>query len=129
MRSLLTASLLLSPMLYAASAAALSPKVDAPVNLQASQTSSGVTSPTLDTANFYISSDSLRGTGSGPATVVLALKVDAKGNPSHVRIVQSANPILDSRVVATVLHSYFHPARLDNHAVPVDLNLVVSVQR
>jgi TonB family protein len=129
MRSILAASLLLSPMLYAASAvAAIQPKVDAPADAQVSHT--GVTTPaTLDSANISISSSGLYGTVYDGAKVVLALKVDANGNASDVRVLQPVNPQLDARVVAAVRQASFHPAKLDNHAIPVEMNLVVSVRR
>jgi TonB family protein len=129
MRSILVASLLLSPMLYTASAsAAIQPKVDAPADVQVSRT--GVTTPaTLDSANFSISSSGLYGTVYDGAKIVLALKVDANGNASDVRVLQPVNPQLDARVVAAVRQASFHPAKLDNRAIPVEMNLVVSVRR
>lgn len=127
MRSILSASLLLSPMLYAASASALAPKADAPVS---TQTSYAVTrSATIDAASLYLPASEFAGMYSNQEKVVLAVKVDEKGNPSVVRILQSANPGLDARVVAAVSRSYFHPATLGSHAVPQELSLVVSVQR
>ena len=129
MRSILAASLLLSPMLYAASAvAAVQPKVDAPADVQVSRT--GVTTPaTLDSANFSISSSGLYGAVSDGAKIILALKVDANGNASDIRVLQPVNPQLDARVVAAVRQASFHPAKLDNRPVPVEMNLVDSVRR
>jgi len=130
MRSILAASLLLSPMLYAASATALQPKTDAPATTQVSQISYGTSTPaTLDAASLHIPGSAMYGMVTSQEKIVLAVKVDEKGNANVVRILQSANPDLDTRVVAAVSQSYFHPARLGNHAVPVDLNLVVLVQR
>jgi len=130
MRSVLAASLLLSPMLYAASATAMPPKTDAPATPKVSQISYDTTTPAvIDAASFRLPGASLSGMFSNQEKVVLAVKVDEKGNPNVVRILQSANPELDARVVAAVSRSSFHPATLGNHAVPVELNLVVAVQR
>jgi outer membrane biosynthesis protein TonB len=130
MRSILAASLFLAPVLHAASAAALSPKADTPATTQVSQVSHGANSPaTLDATTLHIASNEMYSMTASEEKVVLALKVDEKGNANVVRILQSANPDLDSRVVAAVSRSYFHPAKLDNHVVPSDLNLVVVLQR
>jgi len=58
MRSILAASLLLSPMLYTASAVASQPKTDAPVANQVLRVSSGVTVPAvLESTDVHIASD------------------------------------------------------------------------
>jgi TonB family protein len=129
MRKLLVASLLLSPVLCVASAVAATSKTDAS-DAQVRQVSTGITTPAvLDSASIHIPGASLGRTESNGAKVVLALNVDAKGNAQNVRVVQSANPELDARVVTAVRRSSFHPATVDNHAVPVKVDLVVSVQR
>ena len=129
MRKLLVASLLLSPVLYVASAVAATPKTDAS-DAQIRQVSTGITTPAvLDSASIHIPGATLDRTGPNGAKVVLALNVDAKGNAQNVRVVQSVNPELDARVVTAVRQSYFHPATVDHHAVPVKVDLVVSVQR
>jgi TonB family protein len=129
MRKLLVASLLLSPVLYVASAVAATPKTDAS-DAQIRQVSTGITTPAvLDSASIRIPGATLAKTDSNAAKVVLAVNVDAKGNAQNVRVVQSANRELDARVIAAVRQSYFHPAMLDNHAVPVQVDLVVNVKR
>ena len=130
MRSILVASLLLSPMLYTASAAATSPKTDAPGTTQERPVSTGVTIPViLDSASIRIPSDAMDERVSGSAKVVLALNVDKSGNAQNVRVVESAGPGLDARVIEAVRQSHFRPAQLDHQAIPLDINLVVEVQR
>jgi TonB family protein len=130
MRPILSASLLLSPMLFAASAVASQPKTDAPAATQGVRVSTGITVPAiLDSANIRIPANTLDRTLASEAKVVLALNVDEKGNAQNVRILQSANPDLDARVVAAVRQSHFRPAKLDHQAIPVDLNLIINVQR
>jgi TonB family protein len=116
-------------MLYVASAVAATPKTDAP-DTQDRQVSAGITtSAVLNPASIHIPGYTLDGTGSGVAKVELTLKVDAKGNAQNVRVLQSVNPELDARVVAAVRQSHFHPAQVANHAVPEQVDLVISVQK
>ena len=130
MRSILIASLLLSPMLYTASAVASQPKTDAPSTTQERRVSTGITSPViLESGKIHISAHALDGTVEREAKVVLALNVDEKGNAQNIQVVQSANPDLDARVVAAVRQSHFRPATLDNQVIPLNVNLVVTVQR
>jgi TonB family protein len=130
MRSILAASLLLSPMLYTASAAASQPKTDAPGETQVLRVSSGVTTPAvLDSANVHIASDANNRLSPVGSKVVLNLWVDARGNVQTVRVVKSVYPDLDAHVVAAARQFHFHPAKLDNQPVAVNMDLVVSVQR
>jgi TonB family protein len=129
MRSILAASLLLSPMLYSASAVASQPKTDATGTTQERRVSTGVIPPSIDSSTIHIAPAALDGTMAGSAKVVLALNVDEKGNAQNVRVVQSANPNLDSRVIEGVQKSHFRPARLDHQNIPLDVNLVVEVNR
>jgi|SRR5277367_2253007 len=129
MRSILAASLLLSPMLYAASAAASQPKTDASAP-QERRVSTGITSPVvLDSTNIHIPASALDRTIASESTVVLALNVDEKGNPTNVHVVHSSSPDLDARVITAIKGSHFRPAKLDNQAVSREVNLVVTVQR
>jgi TonB family protein len=130
MRLTFAASLLLSPALFTAAAVASQPKADVPATTQVIHIGNSVLSPaTLNSNNFHISGNSLDQTGTVGAKVVLSMNIDEKGNASNVRVVQSASPELDARVVSAVRQAYFHPARLDNRAVPVAIDLVVVVQR
>ena len=130
MRSILADSLLLSPMLYTASAVASQPKTAAPATTQALRVSSGVTVPAvLDTTNIHIASDANERLSPVDSKVVVNLWVDAQGHPQGVRVVKSLYPDLDAHVVAVVRQFHFHPAKLDNQPVAQNMNLVVSVQR
>jgi TonB family protein len=130
MRSILAATLLLSPMLYSASAVASQPKPDTTDAPQGRRISTGVIEPAVvGSGDIHIPpSTLLRNDGNG-AEVVLALTVDAKGNAENIRVVKSADPDLDARVVTGVSQAHFRPAKLDNQAIPVDLNMIVQVNR
>jgi TonB family protein len=130
MRSILAATLLLSPMLYSASAVASQPKTDVTDAPQGRRVTTGVIEPAvIGSGVIHIPpSTLLRNDGNG-AEVVLALRVDEKGNAENIRVVKSADPDLDARVVTGVSQAHFRPAKLDNQAIPVDVNMIVQVNR
>jgi TonB family protein len=128
MRHTLVASLLLSPMLLTA-ALASPPKADTAVTAPL-RVSSGVTIPaSLDSTNIHIASDTSGRLSPVATKVVLNLWVDSRGNAQNVRVVKSIYPDLDARVVAAARQLHFHPAKLDNQPVAVNMDLVVNVQR
>jgi TonB family protein len=129
MRPVLIACLVLSPVLVSASAVASPPKTDAPAATQVRRISTGITPPKIDSTNISIPSDAIGETVANDAQVVLSLSVDENGNAENVHVVKSANPDLDSRVVAAVSQSHFQPAKLDNKAIPIDVNLIFTVKR
>ena len=129
MRNLLIAGLMLSPMLVTSAAVASSPKSDAAVATQNLRVSTGVTAPELiDPTDIHIASSENDRVLPAGVSVVLAMNVDPQGNAHNLRVVKSVNPDLDARVIAAVSQSHFRPAKLDNQAIPYDLNLVVQVQ-
>jgi TonB family protein len=129
MRPVLIASLLLSPMLVSASAVASQPKTDDPAATPVRRISTGIIAPKIDSTNIRIPADAIGQTVANDAQVVLSLNVDEKGNAENVHVVKSANPDLDSRVVAAVSQSHFQPAKLNNKAIPIDVNLIFTVKR
>ncbi|HEY9127033.1 MAG TPA: TonB family protein [Acidobacteriaceae bacterium] len=119
-------AVLLSSMLVSASAFAAAPKADSVATSLPVRVSTGIVAPVmLDTASFHIPADAA---AASSGEVVLSLNVDEKGDARNVRIVKSASPLLDSKVVAAVLQSHFKPATLNNHVIAVDLDLKVKVQ-
>lgn len=128
MRRILIFSLLLSPALFTASAVASQPVVDAAAPTQDLSVSTGVTAPVVihSTPVEISSSDSLYPT---PGKIVLTLKVDEKGKPSDIQVVDPANATLDEEVVDAVSKFRFQPATLDKQAVPVDMNLTLEFKK
>ena len=116
-------AVLFSSVLVSASAFAAAPKSDASVVTQFRPVSTGVIAPVLEGGPLHIAPGVVSG-----GEVVLALNVDANGDARHVRVMKSAGPALDSKVVAAVLQSHFKPATLNKQAIPVDLDLTVKVQ-
>ena len=62
------------------------------------------------------------------SSCLLHLLVDEKGMPQNVQLIKSANPQVDSRVLAAVRRYQFVPASLDEQSVPLELDLRVNFQ-
>jgi TonB family protein len=60
--------------------------------------------------------------------VLLHLLVDESGKPQNVQVIKSANPQVDSRVLAAVRDYRFTPATLDDQAVPLELDLRINFE-
>ena len=60
--------------------------------------------------------------------LVVGFRVDANGNPQNVHVVQSVSPKVDEQVMASIRKARYVPGRLDDQAVPVDVNLIVNFQ-
>ncbi len=130
MRNLFVAGLLLSPMLLTSAAVASSPKTDATVATQNRRITTGVSTPEMiDPNSIHVSIADLGHFVPSEGQVVLSLKVDEKGNASHVQVVRPLTPEVNARLVSEVSKAHFRPAKLDNEAVAVDMNLVITVRR
>jgi hypothetical protein len=92
--------------------------------------STGVTAPTLAEAisvplpvgisKAFIPSDS---------TITLSLTVDSNGSAQNVKVTKPLSPYWDARIVEAVQKSHFKPGKLDDQAIPIDMNLVVSLMK
>ena len=129
MRRILAASLMLSPMLFTASAIASQPTTgDADASTPAVRISTGVTAPKLIQSNtVVIPGDAFDNVIPQPAEVSLTLSVDETGKPQDIQVVKSVNKDLDARVIEAVRKLQWHPGKLDNQAIPVDMTLDVNV--
>jgi TonB family protein len=130
MRRIYLASLMLSPLLLSAAALASSPASDANASTSVPQVSTGVTFPkVLYSTDIEIPSTVTAGRLPNLAPVVLELNVDQTGKVHDVQVVKSLNPELNANVVDAVRKFRFSPAKLDNQAIPVDMELTVLLQR
>lgn len=134
MRNLFAATLLLSPVLFTASAVASQPKEDAksdvPVNTHVRPVSTGVIAPhILDASSIRLTPNDISRMALSEGKVVLALNIDESGKVQDVQVVQSLTPEADARIVDQVRKAHFRPATLDNQAVPLSMDLVVVVRR
>jgi TonB family protein len=60
--------------------------------------------------------------------MVVSFRVDETGAPQNVHLLKSAGQNVDARVLTAVRAYRFEPARLDEQAVPMDVNLVINFQ-
>ncbi|KAA6460103.1 TonB family protein [Acidobacteria bacterium AB60] len=122
------AALMLSSMALIAAAAPAKPVNDSDLT-SVRPVSTGVTAPHLVYSNkITIASSELPDNMAG-SRVVLKFKLDTTGSPQNIQVVEPLTPSIDARVVDAVRKFRWSPAVLNNQTVPIDLNLVVQVQR
>ncbi len=130
MRRIIVASLLLSPALFTASAVASQPATDdAAATVQTPRISTGVVAPQLlKSSNFAIPTDAFDAILPPNPEVGLKVNIDEQGNARDIQVIKPVNADLDARVVTAVSKLRFTPAKLDNQAIPlsIDLNVVVK---
>jgi TonB family protein len=127
---MLASTLMLSSLLIPAVANASTSSDDASAPTQALRVSTGVSAPVLTSpigielpsglANLFLPVNK---------DVELSLTVDQNGQASDVKVVKSVNPYWDALVVDAVEKSHFKPAKLDNQAIPVNMNLTVNISQ
>lgn len=122
------AAIILSSIPLSAAAATSKPANDAD-STSIHPVSTGVTSPRLVySTRISISSSELPATTSN-GRVVLKFKLDTTGTPQSIHVVEPLTQSLDARIVDAVRQFRWSPAVLNNQTVPIDMNLVVLVQR
>jgi hypothetical protein len=129
MRRILVATLL-SSLSLTASAATGKPTNDAAASTTDRPVSTGVTAPQLVySTKISIAPSELPEAFSNPARIVLKFSLDKTGSPQGIQVVQPLTQTIDSKVVEAVRHFRWTPAVLNNQTVPIDMNLIVQVQR
>lgn len=131
MRRVLIASLLSSLALTAAAASSKPADDASAANTPAVRpVSTGVTAPILvHSTHINIQASEISDAFPNPARVVLKLNLDATGTPTKVEVLRPISPSVDDHIVSAVRQFRWTPAVLDNQAIPVDMKLVVEVQR
>lgn len=100
---------------------------DVPMATAARRISTGVISPKLLTEpTVKVSTADFSSEDLAAQHLVVAFRVDQNGTPQNVHLLKSVNPTVDSKVLAAVRGYRYEPATLDEIAVPMDVNLVVS---
>lgn len=100
---------------------------DVPTATTARRISTGVISPKLISEPvFKVALGDFATEDLGAQHVVVAFRVDQNGTPQNLHLLKSVNPTVDSKVLAAVRGYRYAPATLDEVAVPMDVNLVVS---
>jgi len=122
------AAIMLSSIALSAAAATSKPANDAD-STSVRPVSTGVTAPQL----IYSTKISIPTTdlpsGSNSARLVLKFNLDKTGTPQAIQVIQPLTQAVDTRVVDAVRKFRWSPAVLNNQTVPVEMNLVVVVQR
>jgi TonB family protein len=122
------AAIMLSSIALSAAAATSKPANDAD-STSVRPVSTGVTAPHLVySTRINISSSELPATTSS-GRVVLRFMLDTTGTPQSIHVVEPLTQSLDARIVDAVRQFRWSPAVLNNQTVPIDMNLVVQVQR
>jgi protein TonB len=122
------AAIMLSSMALSAAAATSKPANDADAT-SVRPISTGVTAPHLVySTKINISASELPNTYSN-ARVILKFNLDTTGTPTSIQVVQPLTQAIDARIVDAVRKFRWSPAVLNNQTVPIDMNLVVQVQR
>jgi TonB family protein len=130
MRRTFIAGLLFSPILLASAANAIQPKGEENGPAPERRISTGVSAPQLlDSSDLHISPSGLEAGFPNNAKVVLALDVDASGNPENIRVIKSSFPELNASVISAASKFHFRPATLDEKPVALPIELNVLVQR
>jgi TonB family protein len=128
MRPILASTLLLSSILLPAAANARTPD-DASAPTPSLRVSTGVIAPILtDTISIQLPNGLPSEFIPAGAEVGLLFTVDTKGQPQDIKVVKPVNPYWDARVVEAVRKSHFRPGMLDGQAIPVDMNVTVSLK-
>jgi hypothetical protein len=92
--------------------------------------STGVKSPQLlSDARIEIPASAISEAFPNPAQVVLTFNLDANGKANNIQVVQPITQDVDARVISAVQQFHWRPATLDHQAIPVDMKLIVQVQR
>jgi TonB family protein len=89
--------------------------------------STGVTAPKLV---YSVSVDSAEPWTNVTAnrTVTVGMIVDVTGKPTELKIVKSANSLIDQNVLTAVRQYRFQPGTVSNQAVAFPLNLEINLQ-
>jgi TonB family protein len=128
MRRILAATLLSSLSLPAFATAAK--PVDDAVSTSTRPVSTGVTVPQLVySSKISISPEELPAAYSTQARLVLKFNLDKTGTPQDIQVVKPLTQPIDAKVVEAVRHFRWTPAVLNNQTVPIEMNLIVQVQR
>lgn len=128
MRPILASALMLSSIFLPAAAHASTTADDATAPTPEVRVSSGVTAPKLaDPINIVMPDGLSRAFIPADAKLELSFTVDSKGQAENVKVTKPVSPYWDARVVEAVQKSHFKPAKLDDQAVSMDMNLVVSL--
>lgn len=98
----------------------------APVHLRVS---TGVTAPVLiHTVALKSNAAVIKARVFGERTVIVSMTIDETGKPSGLKVLQSADAVIDQDVLNTVKEFRYQPATLDGAPVIIPLTLRYVIQ-
>jgi len=130
MRPILASTLMLSSIFLTAAAHASTTADDAAAPTPEVRVSTGVTAPKLDEAITIAMPDGLsKAFIPADSKLELSFTVDSKGRAENVKVTKSISPYWDARVLEAIQKSHFKPGKLDDQAISIDMNMIVSLMR
>ncbi len=126
MHRTIISSVLLSSLLLSVAANASPPPTSAP----ALRVSTGVTPPQPLNSLSLIAPAQFAGLSVPIGTsIVVSFLVDETGHPRDIRIVKGYNVMWNLRAAQAVQHLRYLPARMDNQAIPMRMELAIAVHK
>lgn len=128
MRRTIGSSLLFSSLLFTASAFASPPAGNSVASTP--RVSTGVTAPRLLNSLELNAPDSFSATTVPAGTQIsVTFVVDENGQPRNIHVTRGYDPLWNARVIDAVSKLHYVPASMDNQAIPLSMNLVVTLAR
>jgi hypothetical protein len=126
MRRIIPGTLLLSSLLFTAAAYASPPSGDS--SAPARRVSTGIVPPKLlDSLSINLPDQAADSNIPAGTQIRVAFVVDEKGQPRDIRVLDGYDLIWNARAVAAVSNLHYVPASLDNQAIPMNMNLVITL--
>lgn len=105
------------------------PATDATLSAPARRISTGVTAPKLiSNPVVHVALTDFPVENLTNEHVIVGFRVDEKGVPQNVHLLQSVNQAVDARILAAVREYRFEPAKLDEQNVAMDVRLNVNFE-
>jgi outer membrane biosynthesis protein TonB len=128
MHRILVASALLSPLLFTAAAVARQTPTDSSATTMTAPVSTGVIpARVVEAHNVKLNSGYVHWDPAG-TEVLLKLNIDQDGTAQVIQVVDSSNPAINGPVIDAVRQFRFSPAKLDNQPIPIDMNMILTVE-
>ena len=126
MRRTIASSILFSSLLFTAAANASPPPDSAPAPTR--RISTGITPPRLLNSLNLVNPDPFTGSSVPAGTkIAVSFVVTENGQPSNIQIVKGYDRVWNARAIQAVQHLYYRPASIDDHNVPMRVDLVIAI--
>jgi len=127
MRRTIVSTVLFSSLLFTAAAYASPPPDDAAATIRVS---TGVTPPQLLDSLQLTVPDPITATNvPADAQITVSFVVDERGQPRNIQVVKGYDLFWNARAVDAVSKLHYRPATMDSQAIPMTMNLVITIAR